>query len=35
MERLIHNRLKTEIAVVLGGLVRQTGAGEFLSDRIC
>src|SRR5665213_782496 len=34
MERLIHNRLKTEVAIVLGGLVRQTGVGEFLSDRM-
>jgi Uma2 family endonuclease len=34
MERLIHNRLKTKVAVVLGGLVEQTGAGEFLSDRM-
>jgi Uma2 family endonuclease len=34
LERLIHNRLKTEVAVVLGGLVKLTDIGEFLSDRM-
>lgn len=34
MERLAHNKLKTEFAAVLSSIIRQSRLGQFLGDRM-